>query len=726
MSHIEARRTGDRKMVNKRTSAALLLCLAGAGAAAQDEGQRAALEEVIVTAERRSESLQDVSVSVSAFNEDMMERRQVTEILQVMNDVPNLVGNNNVGQSSATTFFIRGVGSTESIPTVDTTVGLYVDGVYIGRQGVNNFSLFDIDRVEVLRGPQGTLYGRNSSGGAVKIVTKQPGPELSRRIEFAYGEDDFLSARGSLNTQVGDGPLYFGGNFLVEQRDGVTENITLDRDVNDKDYMGGRASLRWEPSDSAKFTLIGDYSRVDENGLYGVNVLESDSAVPSIANTPTGDLFQIVSDEDIDNEAVAWGISLQGDWFLGNGVDLTSITAYRFTSQDYNLDISDRNPATYILSADTESTQFSQEFQLTGSLFDRGTWVAGLYYFNEQTDYLLTDDIRIAPFLVSVFDKDFDVDVESIAGFGEINYDLTDTLRLIAGVRVTNDRKKLDVAQTIGGAPGFDSASLSALGVDLDIDFTEVNPKVGLEFDVAEDVLLYGTYTQGFKSGGWQARVNNPQQFLNFEPEIVDSYEIGMKSTWLERRLRLNASIFYTDYQDLFNSVPGAGGTFLVATADAEITGLEIETTFRANQYLDLYGSFGFLDAEYKNLSTALQGTLGDELQRTPDLNAKVGASIDYPLANGRGLLFNVGYSYITEYFVNPQNTPASETGDFGLLDASIGLSFDDGKYEISLACRNCADEEYFDSILDFAGFGFSTVYTGPPRLVRASFRARF
>ena len=161
------------------------------------------LDNIIVTTERRAESLQDVAVSVSAFDENTLERRQVTEILQVMTDVPNLVGNNNVGQSTATTFFIRGVGSTESIPTVDTTVGLYVDGVYIGRQGVNNFTLFDIDRVEVLRGPQGTLYGRNSSGGAVKIITKKPSDEQAGRIELSYGEDDFFSVKGAYKHTAG-------------------------------------------------------------------------------------------------------------------------------------------------------------------------------------------------------------------------------------------------------------------------------------------------------------------------------------------------------------------------------------------------------------------------------------------------------------------------------------------------------------------------------------------
>ncbi len=709
---------------DSRSVPALIALAAAAPAVAQERS--ASLEEIIVTAERQTESLQDVSVSVSAFDNATLERRQVTEILQVMNDVPNLVGNNNVGQSTATTFFIRGVGTTESIPTVDTTVGLYVDGVYIGRQGVNNFSLFDIARVEVLRGPQGTLYGRNSSGGAVKIVTRPPSDEPSAMAEVGYGEDDFLSVKGALNRQLGDGPVYFSANALIEQRDGVTDNPTLNDSVNDKDYVGARAALRWERSDTNEFTVIADYSRVDENGLYGANVLESSAPFASIANTPTGDLFSVVSDEDIDNEAVAWGLSLQGDWTLSDTMSLTSISAYRFTSQDYNLDISDRNPATYILSADTESTQFSQEFQLSGTLFDRGTWVSGLYFFNEQTDYLLTDDIRIAPFLVAVFDKDFDVDVTSYAGFGEIVYDLTDRARLIAGLRATYDKKDLDVRQTVGGAPGFDNATLRALGVDLDVHFTEVNPKIGLEFDVSDDVLVYGTYTQGFKSGGWQARVNDPAQFLNFDPEVVDSFEIGTKSTWLDGRLRLNASAFFTDYQNLFNSVPGAGGTFLVATADAEITGLEIEATWRANSYLDFFGSFGFLDAEYKDLSAALQATLGDELQRTPDSNSKVGLSFDYPLAGGRSLAINASYAYITDYFVNPQNTAASKTGDFGLLDIAVGLGFADDRYQVSLACRNCTDEEYFDSILDFASFGFTTVYTGPPRLLRAGFRVNF
>ena len=536
----------------------------------------------------------------------------------------------------------------------------------------------------------------------------------------------FSPSKGPINTPLADN-LFFSGNILVEQRDGTATNTTLNREVNNKDYIGWRGALRWIANDDLEFNLVGDYGRIDENGLYGSNVLNQESAIANLASTSTGDLFELVSDEVIDNEAKGWGISLTGDWAVSPEVSVKSITSYRFTSQDYNLDITDRNPATYILSADTESKQFSQEIQVSAPLFGIGEWVGGLYFFNETTDYFLTDDLRIAPVAVVLFDKDFDVDVTSYAAYGEATFDITDRLRLIAGVRLTHDDKSLDVQQFIGGAPvGFNNASLEALGVDLDVGFTEFTPKAGLEYDLGDDALVYATFTRGFKSGGWQARVNNPNQFKNFDPEIVDSYEIGFKSEFADNRLRINGSAFYTDYSNLFNSVPGEGGTFLVATADADIYGIELETTFRLNSYLDLYGSLGWLDGSYKNLSAALDATLGDELQRTPDLNMKIGASLDYPLSDGMGLLANIGYSYITEYFVNPQNTPASLTGDFGLLDASIGLTFDDGMYEVSLSCRNCADKEYFDSILDFAGFGFSTVYAGPPRLLRGTVKARF
>ncbi|MDA5194424.1 TonB-dependent receptor [Govanella unica] len=716
--------------------ALMLMPALGQGALAQTRSGQSAdnlrLEEIIVTAERREASLQTIPLAISAIDPAMMERRQITDTRQIVFNVPNLTGNNNVGQQTAITFFIRGIGTTESLASVDTSVGVYIDDVYVARQGVNNFNLFDVERIEVLRGPQGTLYGRNTNGGAVKIVTKKPNNEPELTARASYGNYNRWELKASGNAPIVEDKLFVRAGVLTQQGDGYAHNLTLNKDVNDLDYLGARAAVRVLPSESLDYTLAFDWGRDKQNGMYASDILGR-------VRPRTSSLFDVLSGENIRNKAKTWGISGNGIWHINDSLNLESITGYRYTRQIYNLDITDQPQPLYILHTDTESKQFSQELKLAGKVTDRLNFVAGVYYFHETSDVYLGDELHVyrnlnnlsAGRLDLFYRKYMDIKTDSYAAFGQVDYAVTDSVSVVLGGRYTIDKKSMDVRQTINGAPtGFTNATLQGLinseGLSLDLDpvYKKFTPKIGINWQVNDDVFAYASFTQGFRSGGWQARVNNARQFQSFDPETVNSYEVGTKMSLFGGQARWNSSVFYMKYKDLFNSVPGAGNTFLIATADADIYGLESEVTLRVTDWLDLFGNIGLLHSKYTKKPGG--DILGAELQRAPKVQAKAGFSVNYPLADMGSLLVNGDVFYTSSYYTNPQDELIGKTGDFALVNASIGYRTANERYEISLSCTNCLNKEYFDSILSFPASGFTAVYTGSPRFYKVTGSVRF
>lgn len=698
------------------------------------EGQQSlALEEITVTAERRESSLQDVPVAVSAFDQVEIERRQSFNVVDIVNNVPNLVGNNNIGQGTATTVFLRGVGTTESIVTVDTAMGFYVDDVYIARQGVNNFSLFDIERVEVLRGPQGTLYGRNTSAGAIKLITRPPGEEFEASGEVSAGRFSRFNVKGSVNVPLVGDQLAVRFNALRQQGDGYTDNLTLGKEVNDTDLWGWRAALRWSPRSDFEALLTVDRNRSDSAGLYAVDLLGA-------VRPTTGDLFTVLGGTDTSNVGETDGTHLTLNWDLSDRFQLQSITALRNTYQRWELDLTDQPIPIFNLFTINDSDQLSQELKLNGVLADgKLEFVAGAFFFDENSFSFIGDEINLdvgggirvpLPF----FRRDYDVDVTSWAIYAEGTFWATERLSFVLGGRFSADDKSLEINQTVGGVPGFDNigggpgfntSTLAALGTPTDLDFEEFTPKLGVQYDFSDDINAYFTFSKGFKSGGWSARTNDPAELVTFEPEFVNSYEVGLKVNAFEGRGRFNAVAFYYDYEDLFNTATGAGGNFIVATNDAEVKGLEIESTFRVNENLDLFGFAAWQDGEYKGVDPQLAGTaVGEKLQRLPEFSYKLGFTQHWPIASG-GIRLTADYSFTEDHFTNLQNTPLATSSDIKLLSFSVGWHNPDETMDISLSCRNCTDDEYLSQSLDFAGLGFVTVYPGEPRTWLLTLRGR-
>jgi iron complex outermembrane receptor protein len=698
----------------------------------QDEAKTAALEEILVTAERRTASLQEVPAAISAFDSVELERRQAYNVLDAMSNIPNLLVSNNPGQATSTTVFLRGVGSTESIVTLESAVAFYLDDVYLARQGVNNLSLFDVERVEVLRGPQGTLYGRNSNGGAVRVITAKPDDEFMASTELAYGRFDRWSAKGSVNVPITE-TLFARFNAIVEQGDGYTTNIVTNRDVNGRDNEGFRGALRWLPSDSVTVDLSYDYYDAESDGILGVDLAGITRPLPPnlyVSNSGDEGAFSVGKTD---------GTTLTIDWAINEGLNLTSITAFRNLYQKWAFDFTDQPVPIFKLWTVNDTDTFTQEIRLSGNAMDdRLKYVVGAYYYDEDSysfigdeiNLWISNDIRVPlPF----FSRFYDVDVESYAAFAQIDYDITDRLTITVGGRFTNDDKSLDIEQYIGatpgfvqpgeGIPGYNTASLEAAGVPMDLSFDDFSGKIGLQYQFSEDVLGYAHLTQGFKSGGWSARTNNPDEFVVFDPENVDTYEAGVRTTVLDGRARLNYIAFYSDYSDFFATATGEGGNFIVSTNDLEIYGFEFDGTARLTNEIDAFASLGWQQGEYKKPDL----TVGDEPQRLPEWTLKLGSTWTHELAGGGGAIrATVDFNYISDSFTNLQNTPEGSTGDIKLWNAQVAYEFSGQKHEVFLSCKNCFEEEYVAQSFDFRGIAFIQTYPNDPFTWLVGYRGRW
>lgn len=708
-------------------SAAILAVMPTSTVYAQSEQETIGVETIMVTAQRRAESIQRTAVAVSAISAETMDVRQMNDTKAIIFNAPNLTGNSNIGQSTATTFFIRGVGTTENLATADTSVGLYVDDVYVARQAVNNFQLFDIERVEVLRGPQGTLYGRNTNGGAIKIVTKKPDEETEFSGRVSYGNFDRYEAKLSANVPVSD-TVFLRGGVLVQNADGWKDNITLNRNVDNTDYLGARLAARVLASDDVTLDFAFDWGRDKTNGGYSVDISGNRPA----AVTP--DLRTVVGETDARGFAKTWGLSANVAWDINSDFTLTSISGYRNTVQNLLLDLSSQPQSLFELDQQQSADQFSQEFQLNGTLTDRLSLSAGLYYFNETVDASLDSNVGIT------VSNDFETKTNSYAAFAQFDYELG-PVTLVVGGRYTRDVKEIDLnafATIPVGLFNFDTAELVQLaagGQDFspELKFGKFTPKLGINWDINEDHFAYASWTKGFRSGGWTGRAFRENEFVNFAPENVQSYEVGLKSTLFDGRVSLNNAAFYMKYDDLFNTLT-INGAFTVQTADARMYGLESELQIKPTSWLDLFANVGLLDAQYRG---ALPANLPEDLQRAPSFQGKAGFAVTYPVGSG-DFLFNGDVFHTGSYLVNPANlaftAPSvdpdiSRTGPFTLVNALVGYRFgDDGNYRISASCTNCLDEEYFDAItvITSGGVAYASAYSGGPRLYRVSIDARF
>ncbi|KWV90788.1 TonB-dependent receptor [Erythrobacter sp. YT30] len=633
-------------------------------ALAQDTGDSEAEETtgvgtIIVTAQRRDENVQDVPIAISAFNQEALEARGIANALEVAQFVPNLVGLNNTGLGTANAYYLRGIGNTESIATFDPPIGTYVDDIYLSRQNANNLSLFDVNRVEVLRGPQGTLFGRNTTGGAVNVYMNDPGDEVAGFAEIGYGSYDQIMGRASIDIPLADSfSIKVSGYF--QDDDGYAINNLADDRTNENDGWGVRLGLRGELSDSV--TWKGSYIRTFADSANVLNFdcdptdpTNCDGRFVSTGFTEDSNLISPVfgplltgdkANFGLGNEATMDFVSSNLEVGIGDDWAVNIITGFVDIKQDFALDFADGRglpsasnpipPVTgftfggFTIANEGSHTQFTQEIKFTGSIADGLIdIVGGVFYFYEdnRTDFGDIFSLNLGPggpppdgFPLLLADRVIDNTAEAWAGYAQADVNLTDRLTVTAGIRYTDETKTFEIrdnrprlggglcqaANQFGPSTCIDSENLVAANgrvipreqsVDL---FT---PRFAINYQL-DDILLFASATRGFKSGGWNARGTSPGELLPFGPETAWSYEAGFKSDLFGNLVRLNVTAFWLDVSDL--QAPSAfirnDGSLAFLTrnfADYENRGLEVELTTVPVDGLNLFASLGYQDDEY-------------------------------------------------------------------------------------------------------------------------------
>lgn len=677
------------------------------------------LEEVVVTARKRAESLQDVPIAITTLNADQLERVSAVSLKDLKHSIPSLHYQDRSALQTEIT--IRGVGGDARNIGLESGVGLYIDGVYAGRTSAYNIDLADIEQIEVLRGPQGTLFGKNTTGGALNITTRKPTKDFEANATFSYGNYDAIRFKGSVSGGISDN-LFGKLTLATWDRDGYLTNLFDGKDVQTEQRRAGRAQLRFVPTDSLEINLSADLTFDRQKTV--LNQLGSNAAFGAGFFNP--DRFLINTDQANSTERDLFGLSMNIDYTFDSGHKLTSITSYRDVEITVFSDI-DQTPNDVFRSGPFTDfgEQFTQELRLTSPGEEFVDYVVGIFYYQQDAEALR----RIFAGGNPIFFTDGPVDTTAIAGFGNINLNLSEQLTLTAGLRVTDEEKKGNYTQTSPVA--FFNKSFPALKVSS----TEVSWTASANYKWTDDISTYVSASRGFKSGGFNVDpLATPAPLtadeLTFAPEFVTTYEIGFKSDLYDNRLRISGALFYTDYEDRqvpqFEAVGGIPTVITRNAGKAEIKGAEFEFNFVPVEQLLLFGAISYLDGEYEEFigATATGGDFsGNTTEKTPKWNINIGAEYRARVGNGT-FIVAPQYSYLGRTYLQPDNGAFNVEGGYDVINLRVGYEIRDGKYGVYFWGKNLADEQYKEFARQFSGS--DQVLWGEPRTYGVEFKANF
>ena len=742
---------------------------------AQEDSKGFELEVITVTAQKRAESLQDTPIAITALSADGLADKGVQDISELAQLTPNLVFDTSSpigGASSAAAVFIRGIGNTSFTLTTDPGVGTYVDGVYVSRSIGGVLDVLDVERIEILRGPQGTLFGRNSIGGAISITSRKPVDELQGAVSLTVGNDGRFNARASIDVPISE---TLRSSFAVssKQRDGFVERPVVGGEpLGDEDRVSFRGTVVYEPNETWDFQFSADYAEIDETSSPNVPVGSTEGvgtigfadgaglSVPAALDLLNSQFVVGIEDDvnfgqiDSFSETEVTGVSFVANYHAGNH-DIKYTASYRETDARFAAD-GDGLPfqITEIINPDYQHEQTTHELQFTGSFFEsRLKYAAGLYYFEEEG----LDSVRVPVSLpVAVFGPVLNadattfisnfttVDNDSTAGYFQVTYDINDTFSVTGGVRHTEDTKEYGFAQFIApqqqpmtrnffpvALPAGPSIPIIGDGFGLvDEDFDETSFKFGADATLEDGTLFYYSYTEGFKSGGFVARYVIPvPEPLSFQPEILTSHELGVKWQSADNRYRINAAIYSSDYEDVQVTLFDAGGGPILANAGtADIKGLELELTALFTDNLKLELGYGYTDAEYTSLNDvpglSLAVDLDSELVNTPENTLSLGLEYITQVAD-KSLVLRADYTYTDDVFNDSQNSEFLFQEATDLVNFSAKLELSDST-EVVAWVENATDERYIVTGNSNFGLGFHSAVVNRPREYGITFRHRF
>lgn len=725
----------ERKAVLRRlqlasalASTAALLCLPGtafaqnadAQAAQSAEAENAGIEAIVVTAQRRAQNLQDVPIAITALSSEAIARGDINALDKLGGQVPGLkvaIG------ADRTNIAIRGIGSNITNIAAEGGVAVNVDGVYMTRTTLNGATYSDLAQIEVLRGPQGTLYGRNATGGAVNITTRNPDGALDGTLSALVGNAGRFRVRGAIGVPLDGDKLSVRISGDYEKLSGYRNNLTLNEKADPEDHRSGRIALRWAPNDDLEVILRASISH-DEVA----NVIQFGASVPGPFNPIRQGGQTSVDPRNIRNDSRSrlnfrdevYSATISYD--LG-GVTVKSVTAYQRHRFDQQADVDGTSLNYATVDFNERSPAVTQEVTLAGNS-RKFNWVVGGWYMDDDARAIMRfqlPGIRRPPFAFDYTQK-----TKAFAFFGQATYSITDTLRVTGGLRYSDETKTLfQVLPGPPGAPGCPSARNK---------YNDLSPKFGIDFDVAKNVLLYASATKGFKAGGGNVSVCGNI----YDPEDLWAYEAGIKSQWLDNRLRVNVNGYYYDYtgyqasQLVNNPAPTA---IITNAANATVKGVEGELQIEPIRGLTFNVNAAWADSKFGNFVTTAQfggppvAVTGNRLALTPEFSGNLALQYERSLGSSGVITARFEHNWSSSFFFDPYNNPLTGQGAYGISNARLSYEFEEGALKgfiLSAFVNNIQDKDILNRADGSGIFGGTRLSYDRPRTFGAEVRFKF
>jgi iron complex outermembrane receptor protein len=714
----------------------------------------AQVEELVVTARRREETLKDVPVAVSAFTAETLERQAANDITTLSQTSPNTTVQTARGSNSTLISYIRGIGQQDPLWGYEPGVGLYVDDVYIYRPQGAVLDVFDVSRIEVLRGPQGTLYGRNTIGGAIKYVTNRLGDEAGGKVRATYGSYNQTDLLVEGHTPVGGG-LSVGGAYALYKRDGYGENLTTGAEHYDKDVQAIRLSAEYKPTDDLFFRLAYDKVEDDSNPRHGHRELPA-----LVGGYKVLDVYDTQAGLGDSNSVETEGVSLTGEYHATDSLTFKSITAGRKGHTTTVIDFDGTPLPTLDIPATYDDRSFSQELQAVYS-DETIQGVFGLYYMNSQASGEF--DTIAGNLGVSIADGG-KVSTQSFAAFFDVSANLTERFKISAGARGTRDHKRSNtfryfyLGATRSPYQGGTPRPILQVRTDYSAEktFSEFTPRLSASYELTDDLNTYVSYSKGYKSGGWDMRGDaflTPQTVDGYQPETVDAYEVGLKGNLFDRRLSFASAAFLSKYKDqqvttqvvvpsgIASSVDNAGASTLY--------GVEFEAKAAFSEHLSGTVALGYIHAEYDTFSRFVPAgapnpvnpsqtiPAGGQIvnvadlygfQNTPEWTGNVSLTWRGTVGGGE-LAITPMVSYRDDYQQFEQPLPLLDQKAYTLVDLTATWAPENGRFKVLLAGKNLTDERYRTGGYNFGvpTYNNSVIgFYGPPRTYSATVEVKF
>jgi len=726
---------GDVKKITEYFAlmlSAACLTPGAASAAAPDDSD--SLSTIVVTASKISETdIQRTPIAITAFTAEQLQRSQLTNVNQLMGSVPNL--SISVFETFAE-IFIRGIGSTNVIGGNDPSTTVQVDGVYLGRPYSQFADFLDVQRVEVLRGPQGTLYGRNAVGGTINVISRAPTDDFTAEAALTFGNYSLVQTQDYASGALIRGVLDASIAVDYTRHNAYLENIAPGgNDVFNANNGGVRAQLRFMPTSFIDATTRLDYSLADEAEEGLSKALEP--FTPATASI-LGDFHKVALNIPQRGVTRNAGVAEDIKFTLNDSLMIRSLTSYRSASTqvDDDADATDFNAS--LIHQEEHDKQFSQELNLVGN-YDRFNFVTGLYYYHENNHVKVAPTIVLASLYLYVTPT---MRTEAEAAFAQGTFHVTSKFDVTAGIRYTTERKSMDQDETYylyaGGTtlvqplPGMPLVPLpgNPFRFSTTARYNAPTPKFGVQYSLTEDLMLYASATRGFKSGGYNFSANSAAT-AGFQPEKVWSYEVGTKTEWLDRRLRVNLTGFYYKYTDLQVQILLAPGSLSIKNAaNATNKGVELEIAALPVKGLELTANLAALDAKYSSFPDAPAprgaGTVdasGNYLIQAPPYTGNLAAQYSVPVGNGNTTFLRAEYSYIGKQYFEPTNSVSQMQAGYGLVNLSAGFATSDNKWQVTAWSHNLGDKAYV--LATVAGPPYAGV-VGAPRTFGVTVRHKW